>query len=293
LTVTALTPRYTFGGSSMAAAAGIDPWLSRVGLFLRLKGVTADPDSEAVEWGHRLEAMVLDRIAETYPLYPAGERVWLDADRPWLVGHPDGVCAIDGAVAVAEAKTTNRWSLRQAGDVPVTWQAQVQTYMHLAGCDRAAIGALVDGQRFTLHVVERDDRAIAALLDRAEEFYGYLMLDELPPFVGHPQEADAVDDLYPDGSGETVRASRDLRKIVDELRLVRGAEQATARERDRLETQIKAALGDATVLVDAHDEPLVTWRNVASRRVDTKALRAAGLYDSFTTETTTRRFTLS
>lgn len=302
--LTSPTPlvRYTLGGSTMAAAAGIDPWLSRVGLFLRLKGVTSGPDSEAIEWGKRLEPLVLERMAHDFDIvaYPDDSaRVLVngirDAARPWLVGHPDAWAIMDGARGIAEAKTTNRWAHRSAGDVPVTWQAQAQTYMHLTDTERAVIGALVDGQRFEVAVVERDDRVMARLLERAEEFYGMLQRDELPPFVGHPDEQDAVRSLYPQAEARTVRASKELRKVVDELRLIREQEGAVARERARLESVIQASMGDAETLIGAHDEQLVTWKNTSTKRIDTKGLRAAhpSLADEFTNETTGRRFVLS
>lgn len=296
--LTSPTPlvRYTLGGSTMAAAAGIDPWLSRVGLFLRLKGVTSGPDSEAIEWGKRLEPLVLDAIDRAgWDVIERAQKEWSDPARPWLIGHPDGFVAYSESLAVAEAKTTNRWAHRSAGDVPVTWQAQVQTYMHLTDTDRAVIGALVDGQRFEVAVVERDDRVMARLLERAEEFYGMLQRDELPPFVGHPDEQDAVRSLYPQAEARTVRASKELRKVVDELRLIREQENAVTRERARLESVIQASMGDAETLIGGNDEPLVTWKNTASRRMDTKGLRAAhpSLADEFTNETIGRRFVLS
>lgn len=297
--LTSPTPlvRYTLGGSPMAAAAGIDPWLSRVGLFLRLKGVTSGPDSEAIEWGKRLEPLVLDELYERgyEPLSVGEPRAYRDRERPWLVGHPDAFVTDAGCTVIAEAKTTNRWAHRAAGDVPVTWQAQVQTYMHLTDTERAVIGALVDGQRFEVAVVERDDRVMARLLERAEEFYGMLQRDEIPPFVGHPDEQDAVRSLYPQAEARTVRASTELRKVVDELRLIREQENAVAKERARLESVIQASMGDAETLIGGNDEPLVTWKNTASRRMDTKGLRAAhpSLADEFTNETTGRRFVLS
>lgn len=297
--------RFTLGGSTIAAAAGIDPYLSRVGLFLRLKGLLPDPESEAIEWGKRLEPFVLAEIDKRHPLVTSerigagvetAESAYRDRERPWLVGHPGGRCVIDGTVGVAEAKTTNRWARSRTDDVPLTWQAQVQTYMRLTDTDRAVIGALVDGQRFELAIVERNDVAMARLLERADEFYGMLQRDELPPFVGHQNEADAVKAIYPDAQpARTVRASKRLRAVVDELRMIREAEDATKRERERLESIVKASMGNAAVLIGAHDETLVTWKNTPSRRLDTKALREShpDLYDEFTNETNTRRFLLS
>jgi predicted phage-related endonuclease len=161
------------GGSTIAAAAGIDPHLSRAGLFLRLAGVLPEPDeNEAMTVGKAIEPAVVTLVAERgfeVLAYPASE--YRDESRPYLVGHPDVLLA-QGSPLVGEVKVTGGWARRnwQDGNPPVAWQAQAQTYLHLTGLDRALVAALIDGTHLETVEIYRDQRAVDLLLDRADEF---------------------------------------------------------------------------------------------------------------------------
>ena len=53
-------------------------------------------------------------------------------------------------------------------------------------------------------------------------------------------------------------------------------------------------MGDAETALSPHDDEVIHWRNVTSRRLDTKALKdqRPHIYDLFLAETQTRRFTV-
>src|SRR2546430_10232806 len=110
MTVVPLKP-YTLGGSVAAAANGVDRFRSPVALFGELTGVEAfqREETEAMRWGKLCEPLILDVIAQQYELMPAPADGFQDPERPWLVGHPDTLMAYGGHLAIAEAKTHNRW----------------------------------------------------------------------------------------------------------------------------------------------------------------------------------------
>jgi predicted phage-related endonuclease len=58
---------------------------------------------------------------------------------------------------------------------------------------------------------------------------------------------------------------------------------------------IEATMGDAEVLLDHADNVLAKWTQTPSRRLDTKRLKAERpeIPAEYSTETTTRRFTLA
>lgn len=298
MTVAALHP-YTIGGSTIAAAAGIDPYCSPTALFLRMTGQIPEPESnEHMRIGKALEPVILDLLAEDGHYLPErGPQEVTDRNRPWLVGHPDAL-GVGAALYVIEAKATGGWALRswKEDEPPVTWQAQVQTYMHLTGTDRAVIAALIDGTTLRTVEVQRDDRAIAMLLDRAERFYGMLCRGEVPELDGSKSTRDALHERFAEGTpGRKVRASRKVREVVAEMRQITLSMKAHEEQYEERRRMVEATMGDAEVLLDHADNVLAKWTTQTRHPLDTKRLKAdlPTIHAEYSYPTTSRRFTLA
>jgi putative phage-type endonuclease len=298
VTVSPLHP-YTIGGSTIAAAAGIDPYLSPTALFLRMTGQISEPDTNGhMRIGQALEPVIIDLLREdghTVVNYPVIER--RDDARPWLIGHPDALGATHAAYVI-ECKATGGWALRSwDGDTPpVTWQAQVQTYMHLTATDRAVIAALIDGTTLRTVEVARDDRAIGALLERAERFYAMLCRGEIPEMDGTKSTRDALHERFAEATpGRKVRASRAVRDVVAEMRQIKASMDAHAEQYEERRRIVEGTMGDAEVLLDHADNVLAKWTPTTTRRLDTKRLKAElpAIHEEYAVPTTSRRFTLA
>lgn len=296
--VTKLRP-FTLGGSVAAAAAGIDPYRSRVMLWAELTGRAARTDTEAMWWGRALEPVIDAAMSERgYEPMPAPDG-FTDPERPWLVGHPDGFVALDGSRAVYERKTVGQWAHRANGSgaaVPLPYQAQAQIYMHLTDCARTLVATLVGGQRLEVGTVERDERAIAGLLERMEDFRTHLRRDRPPAPDGSDSARAAVIALFPDAQESKVyRLTRDEWRDVRELRARREQREAIDWQIVELENRLKLAMGDAETAISPHDTDALHWRNQRVARVDVTALRTQRpeLAAEYEKVTTTRRFTLA
>ncbi len=291
---------FTLGGSTAAAAAGIDPFRSRIMLWAELTGRYARPPSEAMEWGSRLEPLILAELVERgYEVMPAPAEGFTDPERPWLVGHPDTFVTLDGERAVGECKTMGQWAARANGSgaaVPLPYQAQAQVYMHLTGCTRTLVATLVGGQRLEVGTVERDDAAIAALLDALADFRGYLRRDRPPAPDGSDSARAAVIALFPEAQESKVcRLTKAEWADVRELRARKEQRDAIDGQIAELESRLKLAMGDAETAISPHDTDALHWRNTRSARVDVTALRAQRpeLAAEYEKVTTTRRFSLA
>jgi len=292
--------RFTLGGSVAASAAGIDPYRSRVMAWAELTGRVDREPSEAMEWGNRLEPVIDAAMTERgYELLPAPAEGFTDPERPWLIGHPDGFAALDGSRVVYERKTIGQWAHRANGSgaaVPLPYQAQAQVYMHLTDLSRTLLATLVGGQRLDVGIVERDDAAIAALLERLAAFRDHLRRDVPPAPDGSDSARVAVIALFPDAQESKVyRLTRDEWGDVRELRARKEQAAVIEAQATELENRLKLAMGDAETAISPHDTDALHWRNVRATRLDTKALReqrpdVAAEYDK---TTTSRRFTLA
>jgi putative phage-type endonuclease len=298
MTVVQLPTRFTIGGSEAAAAAGIDPHRSRVALWLEKTGRVERPETEAMRWGTLLEPVIADELeARGLAVYvdwgdPIEAR---DAERPWIVGHPDGIVTQeDGSEALLEIKTVGQWAKREwNGEPPAAYVAQVQHYLHLTGLDRALLAVLVGGQKLELATIERNQRAIDLLLLLEEQFYGFLQREELPPPDGSESAREALNAYFAEATpGRAYRFDRDGMSLYRELIARREQEKAVKVQRIAIENRIKALMGEAEVALSPHDDELIRWPTVSSTRVDVTALRAEHpeIAERFGKTTTTRRF---
>jgi len=296
VTVTELR-RVTLGGSTAAAACGIDPYLSPVMLWAQLTGKAVREETEAMHFGKRLEAVVWSELEERgYVLLPAPADGFRDPERKWLVGHPDGFAVAEESVL--EIKTANQWAHRNgwSADVPVAYQAQAQVYMHLTGRELTTLACLVGGSRLEVHAIERDEAAIGLLLDGMERFMRYVRRDRPPPADGSDSTRDAlVHYLYPEAEpGKLVRLDREHWQVKCELVARREQRKRIEEQEQALQNRLIAFAGDAELAISPHDTDAFSLKTVRTPRIDTTALRAqrpeiAAEYEKVTT---TRRFTL-
>ncbi len=306
VTVTELR-RVTLGGSSAAAACGVDPYLSPVMLWAILTGRAEHPETEAMHFGKLLEAVVWSELEERgYELLPAPADGFRDSERKWLVGHPDGFAAYfavasvpaEPSTDVLEIKTASQWAHRNgwSANVPIAYQAQAQVYMHLTGRTRTLLACLVGGSRLELRTIERDEHAVNLLLAGMEAFMRYVRRDRQPPVDGSDSTRDAlVHYLYPEAEpSKLVRLDREHWWLVRELRARKEQRERIDEQIQEHENRLKAFMGDAELAISPHDTDAIRWSNVRSTRVDTTALRTerpevAAEYEKVTT---TRRFTV-
>jgi putative phage-type endonuclease len=127
--VVPIRPLCTIGGSEIAAAAGVDPYRSRVALWLEKTGRLDPPETEAMRWGELLEPAIWNELEDRgYELTVSNPAGLTDPERPWLVGHPDGFVAIGDKPGVLEIKTASPWVARHEwadGGAPLAYAAQL------------------------------------------------------------------------------------------------------------------------------------------------------------------------
>ena len=294
------TQLVTVGGSEIGAVCGLDPWQDATTLAARKLGLIPEqPESEAMRLGKRLEPIVAELAEEAgYPMLENTRGELGDPERKWVTGTPDRLTLLREREAVAELKTVGQLAHRAGWDdgPPLHYQAQCQWYMHLTGLDDAVVFALVGGQRFDVFELERDDDAIAALLDAAEAFVKLVRRGKLPAPDGSDTARSTLTWLYPDhAAGQIVRASKADVELVHELKLVHEAQERLKEQRTRIENVLKFSLGEAETMLSPSDVPLVHWRTLRYSRVNTTRLKEEkpDIHAEFLDPTITRRFTLA
>lgn len=302
------------GGSDASAILGLSKWTSPLDVWMLKTGRSApqsDSPSEAAEWGKRLEDIVADALEAAmqddvdpmlYLRHPEGtmqnvERPWMLANLDRLVFHEER--EDEGAVAGAEIKTVGTYGAAEWSEPDgMGKHALVQCvhYMAVTGLERFYVGCLVAGQRFVWRVLERDPLLEEQLLEAETTFWALVQSDTPPSVAGDASEATSKalgrmwDKAIPESSVEFDRHALDLwcrrRDLAAQI------DNITA-QRDAIDNELKAVLQDNEAGL-VNGDVAVRWTNVATNRLDTKALKAEmpEVAEKFTKTSTSRRFSV-
>lgn len=168
------------GASEVPAICGLDPYRSAADVWAMKKGLLADfSGSEAATRGNVLEPALLQW---------ASDRLGLTFDRDVMVIDDAGLIAANfdgyGESFGMEAKTSKMtlgWGDDGSSDVPDRVAVQCQSQMRAAGPQmvRVYVPALI-AMDLRLYVVERDNDAIDAIVERCRAFKDSLAGDDVP-----------------------------------------------------------------------------------------------------------------
>lgn len=248
--------RTGLGGSDAATIMGVNPWKSRYALWAEKLGlVPDDEESEAAEWGKRLEGVIAAKYAEV-----TGRKVMLHgsavptilrhATRPYMLGSLDGdiECPKHEGPGILEIKTTGA----HRGDeweeaAPLAYQVQVQHYMAVTGRRWGSFAALIGGQKFRWYDVERNDAFIATLEAKCEEFWRLIETRTPPDVDASESTTAALKALYPIDTGEAIDLGPDAIEWLDQLDAVKTELAAAEAKKRKLDNRIREAIGSASV----------------------------------------------
>lgn len=265
--------RAGLGGSDALAALGLDPWKTRLEVYLDKIGQA--PEREATDrmrWGQIVEAAILEWFTERTGIPVSRKGLLRSTERPWQLASVDAEAADDGIV---EIKNTNyhrrdEWEDDQVADGA---EAQSQHYLSVTGCTHAWVVAQIGGEPPVIRRVERDEALIATM--RAMELDLWRMVEARtpPPLEGGRAAQQLVNRLFPTGMpGKRIDVDADF---MNKLRQY-GEAHATHKSADDRKKAIRAELahvmGDATEAYFG-DDLVATRRNQSKANADVAGLR--------------------
>lgn len=283
------------GGSDVSVIAGISPFKSAHQLWLEKTGQT-EPEqarSEYAHFGTLLEPIVRKEFMEWTGLKVRQKHMLLQSEEyPFMLADLDGVIReTDGEMAVFEAKTASAYK-REVWEegVPAPYVLQVQHYLAVTGAKKAYIAALVGGNHFYHHVIERDEEMIGKIIAMEKYFWETYVLGGMEPVPdGSEATTEYFNSRFAQSDGTTVELPKDVLAICEEYdRLsaeLKRVETAKAAAANQLKFYLKEA---ETGMVG---DRVVTWKQISRSSVDTKRLKAEKpeIYNDFLTQSSYRR----
>lgn len=193
---------FNVGGSEVGTICGVNPWESPFSLWAKKTNRLDDSfqGNEAMEWGSRLESVILQKFAEEHTDLEVFDSpgTYRHKDREWQIANPDGVFRkLDGSLGIIEIKTA-RYEDDWINGVPAYYRTQVQWYLQTFGFASAYVAVLFSGSKYKEFEVIADDFEQNVNLAKVEQFRIYMIEDKQPDFDGALATYETVRQLNPD-----------------------------------------------------------------------------------------------
>lgn len=229
------------GGSEIGTILGLNKWESPYTLWAKKSGLIADSfePNEAMEWGTRLEPVILDKFETEHPELTLLRDVgtWRHPDREWQLANPDALYVEDGNPGIVEVKTA-QYEDDWVDGPPKHYEAQVQWYLDVFGFDRAKVVALFHGNRYREYDVKASALWAEAAIERAEQFIECLATQTGPEFDGALSTYTTVRALHPEIDDTEVELGELGQSLLDYQQLLKNAEQNEMEIRSRVLSQM-------------------------------------------------------
>ena len=233
------------GGSMVGTIAGLNKWESPYTAWAKFTGKIDDQvaDSPAMEWGRRLESVVIQKFSDEHPELKVLDSVgtWQSESRPYQIANPDAIAVEpDGKLSVIEIKTARFPDDWEAG-VPLYYLTQVQWYMSCLGLDQAYVAVLIGGSDYHEYLVPADPFQQAADIELVENFMMHCEHDIAPSWDGSESTYQTVRTMNPNIQDDEV----ELGAIGQDLQVALDVEASAKASVLSLKSQVMSMMGNA------------------------------------------------
>lgn len=278
------------GASDIAGVLGISRWSSPWRVWAEKVGLLGGQQAtNAMKAGIYLEDGIRRWYADETGLHVEKAGAAMQSLRsPLLRCTGDGEVynpatgALLGGLEIKNEGPGSAWTA-----VPDQYQAQGQWQMAVAGWDRVHFAVLHGRNPDFGCVLERDDRDIEFMVERAEEFWADHVAAGVPPDIdGSEATARALAEVYPGHvPGDRVDIS-ELVDVVAEWRAAADARREAEAAEKAAKNRLLAEIADAE-LGTVDDVPVVSCRKQTRHDIDRERLRQdhPDLYREYETTT--------
>ena len=250
-------------GTRITGIMGVSPWETPRSVYLDLLGLKPDKDqTEPMYWGTTLEDIVAKEFAKRTGYKVRRVNYMLQHKTfDFLLGNIDRLIIDGKKKGVLECKNVGAYKADEWKDgVPLHYEYQLQFYLCLTGLDFGYLAALIGGQKYVYHRIERNDELINAMIEYATEFwYGQVQPKLEPPVTERDTEllnaiygkSDPSKTVEFEGNDDAVLV-RDLLYTKEKLGIAKSTHELAV-------NQLKDRMQDAETLV-FQGQTVATWK---------------------------------
>jgi putative phage-type endonuclease len=268
--------RKGIGGSDASAIMGQNQWASPLSVYLDKRGIAPEKEeTEAMRQGTDCEEVVAKRFErETGMRVKRCNKLIRHPDFPWMQANIDRQIFCKGFVGL-ECKTTSPYNRTdfEGGSIPANYFWQCQHYMAVTGAEEWYLAVMVFSTSFHIFRIERDENAIAQLIEAERVFWNEHVLQGIPPYpIGSDADDEAIDQMYSASPYDKAANIDDMRSSLDTLALYEQESKQLKEKIEAIKQNLKLRMGDCTNALCGRWK--VTWKEEQKTSIDSKRLRA-------------------
>jgi putative phage-type endonuclease len=286
------------GGSDVSIIALINPFKSVHQLWLEKTGQVdlEEGSSEYAHFGTLLEPIVRKEFTERTGIKVRQKHMLLQSEEyPFMFADLDGVINENGERCIFEAKTASAYKQEVWEDgVPAPYILQVQHYMAVTGARKTYIAALVGGNHFFHHVIERDEEMIGKIVAMEKYFWETHVMGGVEPIADGSEATTAYfNSRFASSNGETVELPDEVLAICDEYEEISRQLKELETAKNAAANQLKSYMKEAEVGIVGDKK--ITWKSINKSTVDTKRLKTEKpeIYGAYLQQSSYRRLSVA
>lgn len=238
------------GASEASAVLGINPWVTRLELFLRKTGGIAEQEqTPRMLWGLRLQKAIGEAYTEE-----TGHELVLE---PPLLAHPQYPFMLASCDAFrkdtgapVEFKRVSQhmakdWGESGTDQVPDYYRLQCLQQMAVVGAETADVAALIGHDDFRIFHLTIEPAVIVKLVEVEADFMRRVAENDPPmPDFTHPSTLDLLNMIEPE-LGKVVELPERALELAGEYERMSAAKKITEELQDAAKAELIHLLGDA------------------------------------------------
>lgn len=281
------------GGSDCSVIAGINKFKSVHQLWLEKTGQIEleEADNDYTHFGTLLEPIVRKEFMKRTGLKVRQKHMLLrSSEYPFMMANLDGVIYENGEMSIFEAKTATAFKRIWEDEVPAEYILQVQHYMAVTGAKRTYIAALVGGNKFFYHVVERDEEMIGKIIAMEKHFWETHVVGCVEPLPdGSAATSEYFNRKFSESNGKTVELPEEAIEICEEYERISQQIKELENAKNAAANQLKSFLKEAEI--GKVGEHKVSWKQISKSSLDQKRLKEErpDIYSGYMVQNSYRR----
>ena len=251
------------GASEVAALMGLDPYRTKLDIYLRKMGLADDVKSFHTDRGNFLEPALRAWASAKVGVQFQGNCPTLTCkDHPQVLATPDGI-ALDGDTKhVLELKAPGprtAWEWGDGEEAPDRYVVQLAQQQLVTEAPDGYLAALVDGDLRTYHYA-RDPDLEGEIVTAVEKFWrDHIAKKSPPPVDGSASASEYLKRVFPRSRGDLITADGSTETLLLACKQARIEAKAAEQKAVLLEQQIKSLIGERDGITSPWGK--VLWRN--------------------------------
>lgn len=253
-------------GTDIAAICGVDPYRTKMDVFIDKHYPKERDTNEHMYWGITLEAPIADTYAKRNNVQLREGSIVI---RDWRGGTPDRIIVDQPKgleVKTAGLRMSHLWGDAGTDDIPTNYLLQCAWYMSLCDFPSWDVAVLIGGQEYRQYTLKRNLDLEGTILTLAEDFYRSHVLRFDPPQIDNSESSNRwLKQRYPsDVIPKLVPSTRDLDEMAHNLNAIKQQISDLTKEADLIENSIKLSIGDHEGVVGS--DWRATWKKAKSTK---------------------------